>query len=228
LITTVVNLFKGLGHLKMRIGIIGSGNVSKTLAAGLIGNGHEVMLGTRDTSKLREWLEEAGPRAKAGTFTEVSHYGDIVFISVAGHAALEAVNLAGSEGFRGKTVIDLTNPLDFSNGLPPGFTATIGNSLGEQVQKALPEARVVKAFNSIGAAIMVNPRFGADTATLFIAGNDEAAKAETTSLAKEFGWDVEDLGGIDQGFFLEAFASLWINYGFKHNNWTHAFKFLKG
>lgn len=91
----------------------------------------------------------------------------------------------------------------------------------------MPDAHVVKAFNAIGASVMIDPVYGDDRATMFIAGNDAAAKHEATELIKEFGWDVEDLGGIEQAFFLEAFASLWINYGFKNNNWTHAFKFLK-
>jgi predicted dinucleotide-binding enzyme len=144
-----------------------------------------------------------------------------------GEAVLDVIELAGKENFDGKTLIDLTNPLDFSKGVPPTFTATVGNSLGEQIQRALPNANVVKAFNAIGASVMIDPKFGADTATQFIAGNDESAKAEATELIREFGWDVEDQGTIDQSFFLEAFASMWINYGFKYNNWNHAFKFLK-
>jgi hypothetical protein len=91
----------------------------------------------------------------------------------------------------------------------------------------LPDANVVKAFNSIGAAIMIDPKFDGETATLLIAGNSDEAKAEAASLIKEFGWSVEDLGGIEQAFFLEAFASLWINYAFRHNHWTHAFRMLK-
>lgn len=211
----------------MKIGIIGSGGVAQTLGSGFLAKGHEVKLGTRNIEKLTEWLEKAGEKASAGSFAEAGQFGGVIFIATLGEAALDAINLAGKENFKGKTVIDLTNPLDFSKGTPPRFAATVGNSLGEQIQGALPEANVVKAFNSIGAAIMVNPHFGDDTATQFIAGNDDEAKAEAKKLAEEFGWDVEDLGGIEQAFFLEAFASLWINYGFKHNHWTHAFKFLK-
>jgi 8-hydroxy-5-deazaflavin:NADPH oxidoreductase len=211
----------------MKIGIIGSGGVAQTLANAYLEKGFEVKLGTRDERKLADWLENSGANASVGNFAEAARFGDVVFISVLGEAALDAVNLAGAENFKGKTVIDLTNPLDFSGGVPPRFTATPGNSLGERIQKALPEANIVKAFNTIGAGIMVNPHFGNDTATLFIAGNDEKAKEEARKLAEEFGWQVEDLGDIEQAFFLEAFASLWINYGFKNNHWTHAFKFLK-
>lgn len=211
----------------MKIGIIGSGGVAQTLANAYLQKGYQVKLGTRNAEKLAEWLEKAGENASVGSFVEAAQFGDVVFLSVLGEAALNAIELAGAENLKGKTVIDLTNPLDFSGGVPPRFTATVGNSLGERIQNVLPDANVVKAFNTISAAIMVNPRFGDDTATLFIAGNDEKAKEEATKLAREFAWDVEDLGGIEQAFFLEAFASLWINYGFKNNHWTHAFKFLK-
>jgi predicted dinucleotide-binding enzyme len=212
---------------KLKLGIVGSAGVAQTLADGYLGRGYEVRLGTRDPGKLSDWLRSAGPTGSVGTFEDAAKFGDVVFLSVHGQAVLSAIELAGRESFSGKTVIDLTNPLDFSNGVPPRFTATLGESLGEIIQRAIPQARVVKAFNTIGAHIMVDPKFGNDTATLFIAGNDESAKAKTTSLAKVFGWDVEDMGGIEQSFFLEAFASLWINYGFKHDHWTHAFKLLK-
>lgn len=211
----------------MKIGIIGSGGVAQTLANAYLQKGYQVKLGTRNADKLADWLEKAGENASVGSFAESAQFGEVVFIGVLGEAALNAIEMAGAENLKGKTVIDLTNPLDFSGGVPPRFTATVGNSLGEQIQNALPGSNVVKAFNTISAGIMVDPHFGSDTATLFIAGNDEKAKEETTKLAKEFGWGVEDLGGIEQAFFLEAFASLWINYGFKNNHWTHAFKFLK-
>ncbi|SRR5215204_5968379 len=211
----------------MKLGIIGSGSVAQTLGSAYLQKGYEVKLGTRSAEKLAEWLEKAGENASVGSFAEAAEFGEVVFISTLGEAAIHAIELAGAENFRGKTVIDLTNPLDFSGGVPPKFTATIGDSLGEQIQNALPAAHVVKAFNTIGAGVMIDPKFGDDTATLFIAGNSESAKTETTKLVREFGWDVEDLGGIEQSFFLEAFASVWINYGFKHNHWTHAFKFLK-
>jgi predicted dinucleotide-binding enzyme len=211
----------------MKIGIIGSGGVARTLANAYLQKGYEVKLGTRSPEKLADWLAEAGEKASVGSFAEAAAFGDVVFLSVLGEAAIEALGLAGAENLRGKTLIDLTNPLDFSGGVPPKFAASVGNSLGEQIQRAVPDARVVKAFNAIGAHIMIDPIFGDDAATMFIAGNDAEAKQEATRLIKEFGWEVEDLGGIEQSFFLEAFASLWINYGFKNNHWTHAFKFLK-
>jgi len=212
----------------MKIGIIGSGEVAQTLASGYLAKGFEVRLGTRSSEKLSEWLAAAGEKASVGSFTDAAQFGEVIFICASGAAALNAVELAGAENFKGKTVIDVTNPLDFSEGIPPKFAASVGDSLGERIQRALPEANVVKAFNTINRTTMIDPHFGAgETATLFIAGNDENAKAETIKLAREFGWDVEDLGGIEQAFFLEAFASMWVNYAFKHNSWLHAFKLLK-
>ena len=211
----------------MKLGIIGSGGVAQTLGTAYLGKGFEVKLGSRSTEKLSDWLASADGAATVGSFTDAAAFGDVIFITVLGEAALNAIDLAGKDNFRGKTIVDVTNSLDFSSGVPPRFSATTGNSLGEQIQRALPDANVVKAFNTIGASVMVDPKFGGDTATQFIAGDNDEAKAETTKLIKEFGWDVEDLGGIEEAFFLEAFASLWINYGFKYNNWEHAFKFLK-
>lgn len=210
----------------MKIGIIGSGSVAQVLGGGFLSKGHEVMLGTRDASKLAAWLMDAGEHASVGTFEDAAKFGDIVLLSVPGTALASVIELAGKENLRGKTVIDITNPMDFSQGVPPRFTATVGNSLGEQVQRQLPEANVVKAFNSIGVAVMTDPDFNGEKATHFIAGDSDEAKAEATKLISEFGWEVEDVGGIDQAFFLEALASLWVNHAFKSNNWNQAFKLL--
>lgn len=210
----------------MKIGILGSGNVAQVLGSGYLAKGHEVMLGTRDASKLAEWLKNGGERAYVGSFADAAKFGEIVFLSVHATAIDAVIELSGKTNFNGKTVIDLSNPMDFSDGVPPKFTATVGNSLGERVQRVLPEANVVKAFNSIGVAVMTDPKFGAETATHFIAGNSDEAKAEATKLIEELGWEVLDLGGIDQSFFLEALASLWVNYAFKTNNWNQAFKLL--
>lgn len=211
----------------MKIGILGSGNVAQVLGSGYLAKGHEVMLGTRDAAKLAEWLKNAASNASVGSFADAAKFGEVVFLSVNATALDAAIELAGKGSFEGKTVIDLSNPMDFSDGVPPKFTATLGNSLGERVQRALPGANVVKAFNSIGVAVMTDPKFGNETATHFIAGDNENAKAEATGLIKEFGWDVIDLGGIEQSFFLEALASLWVNYAFKTNSWNQAFRLLK-
>jgi predicted dinucleotide-binding enzyme len=211
----------------MKIGFIGAGGVAQTLGAGYLQKGHDVMLGTRDASKLAAWMDSDGKGAVTGTFDEAAKFGDIVFLSVPAGAIESALESAGKANLAGKVVIDLTNPMDFSDGPPPKFTATVGHSLGEKVQAALPDSKVVKAFNSIGVAVMTDPVFDGEAATHFIAGNDDAAKAEATKLIEEFGWDVEDVGGIEQSFFLEALASLWVNYAFRTNHWTQAFKLLK-
>jgi len=211
----------------MKIGIIGSGSVAQVLGSGFLSKGHSVMLGTRDASKLGEWVTNSGNNAQVGSFEDAAKFGDLVLLSVPGKALESVIDLAGRENLSGKTVIDITNPMDFSQGTPPRFTATVGNSLGEQVQRLLPEANVVKAFNSIGVAVMTDPDFNGEAATHFIAGNSDPAKAEATELISEFGWEVVDVGGIEQSFFLEALTSLWVNYAFRSNNWNQAFKLLR-
>ncbi|MGE3466232.1 MAG: NADPH-dependent F420 reductase [Pyrinomonadaceae bacterium] len=210
-----------------RIGIIGSGGVAQTLGSGYLSKGYDVMLGTRDRRKLEEWLSAAGPKSSVGSFADAAAFGEVIFLSVAPDVWRSAVDLAVRDNFTGKTVIDLTNPMDFTDGIPPRFTATVGHSLGEQIQRELPEAHVVKAFNSIGVTVMTDPIFDGAPATHFIAGNSEPAKAEATELIEEFGWDVVDVGGIDQAFFLEALASLWVNYAFKSGSWNQAFRLLR-
>ncbi len=200
--------------------------MARVIGSGYLAKDHEVMLGSRDISKLKDWVESSGTNASAGSFAEAAAFGEVVFISVQATALGAAIELAGKDSFAGKTVIDLSNPMDFSNGVPPKFTATVGNSLGEFVQRELPEANVVKAFNSVGVAVMTDPVFNGEAATHFIAGDNEQAKLEAAGLIMEFGWEVIDVGGIEQSFFLEALASLWVNYALKTGHWTQAFKLL--
>lgn len=211
----------------MKIGILGSGNVAKVLGNGLLAKGHEVKLGSRTPEKLNDWLEKAQNNASIGTFSEVAEFGEVIFLCTLGNAVQDAIILAGIEKFSNKVIIDVTNPLDFSQGVPPKFTATVGNSLGEEIQRLIPQAHVVKAFNTISVNIMVNPKLEEGTPTLLISGNNPEAKKTVTTIAEDFGWEVEDLGGIGEAFLIEAQAMLWISYGFKNNHWTHAFKLLK-
>jgi hypothetical protein len=210
----------------MRSGIIGSGIVAQTLGTGFLKNGHEVKLGTRDTSKLAEWQEKAGEKASVGSFEDAAKFGDVVVVAVGGTVAVSAIEQAGTENLDGKTVIDVTNALDFSTGVPK-FAVDLGNSVAEQIQRAVPKANVVKAFNMINTSVMVDPKFGDKVATLFIAGDNDDAKAEVTKLAEELAWDVADFGGIDQAYYLEAFAFGYISYAFKNNDWQRGFRFLK-
>ena len=211
----------------MKLGFIGSGNVAKKLAEAFLKKGYEVKLGSRNPERLGEWLKTAGVNAWTGSYSEAAVFGDAVFFCVGGEVINETIETTGAENLRGKILIDVTNPLDFSEGVPPKFTVDFGNSLGEQIQRKLLDTKVVKAFSSIGLEVMPDPIYGNETATMFIAGNDETAKEKTTQLAKEFGWDVEDLGSIDQSFLLEALANLWVNYGIKHGTRSHAFRLLK-
>lgn len=210
----------------MNIGIIGSGIVAKTLAAGFADKGHSVVVGTRTPGKLAEWLATAGSNVSEGTFADATRHGEVVIISVNTANTDSAIEIVGRDGFDGKVVIDVSNPMDFSNGVPPRFTATVGNSLGEKLQRALPDAFVVKAFNSMGFSVMTEPLFDGEAGTHFIAGDDEDAKTKVAGLLMEFGWEVVDVGEMDQAFFLEALASLWVNFSFKSGQREQAFKLL--
>ncbi|MBL8181276.1 MAG: NAD(P)-binding domain-containing protein [Blastocatellia bacterium] len=210
----------------MNIGIIGSGIVARTLAAGFADKGHYVVVGTRSPGKLSEWLATAGPNVTEGSFADAVRHGEVVIISVNAENTRSAIEISGRDEFRGKVVIDVSNPMDFSQGIPPRFTATVGNSLGEKVQRELPEAFVVKAFNSMGFSVMTEPLFNGEAGTHFIAGNDDDAKSKVAGLLLEFGWEVVDVGEIDQAFFLEALASLWVNFSIKSGQREQAFKLL--
>jgi hypothetical protein len=212
----------------MKIGILGSGTVGQQLGLGFARLRHDVRIGTRDPGKLNDWLKEIGKRGSVGSFEETAKFGEAVLLCTTWMGTENAINMAGKKNFSGKVVIDVTNPLDFSQGVPPKFVATLGNSGGEQVQRWLPDAKVVKAFNTIGNAIMCNPKREEGVPDLFIAGNDEAAKKKVADFAEKWGWaSVVDMGDISQAYWLETFAMLWIHYGFKFNNWTHAFKLLR-
>lgn len=210
----------------MRLGILGSGVVAQTLGSAYLAKGHDVKLGTRTPAKLSDWLKAAGKRASVGSFADAAEFGEAIFMCTLGSAAVESAGLAGRDSFSGKTLIDVTNALDFSNGTPPTFMSILGNSLGEKLQRAMPFARVVKAFNCTSAEVMANPMYDGKPATMLIAGNDDKAKAEVKKLAGQLGWETEDVGNIDMAFYLEAFAMISINYGFKHNSWNHAIRFL--
>ncbi len=212
----------------MKIGIIGSGVVGRQLGLGFIKLGHEVKLGTRDVSKLDEWKNEAGGKASAGSNEEAAKFGEIIVLATGWAGTENALNLAGKKNFTGKIVIDVTNPLDHSKGGPPRLDASPGNSAGEKIQKWLPDAKVVKAFNTISAYIMIAPHREEGDPDLFICGNEKEAKNVVGEIAEKWGWkNIIDMGDITEAYWLEAFAMLWIHYGFKNNIWTHAFKLLK-
>jgi predicted dinucleotide-binding enzyme len=214
-----------------RVGVLGSGEVGRRLAAGFGSRGHDVMIGSRDPAKgeLREWLSGDGAGIKAGTFTEVAAHGELLVLAVLGDAAEDAIAEAGAEHFSGKVVIDAMNPLDFSGGFPPKLSISGEDSLGERVQRALPDAKVVKAFNTIGNAYFVDPRFSDGEPTMLIAGDDEAAKRTVGDVLADFGWsDVVDIGGIAGSRELEAICIVWVKIGGVRGAFDHGFKLLVG
>jgi hypothetical protein len=213
----------------MKIGILGSGVVGQTLAGGFLRHGHEVMIGTRSPQKLAQWSAEAGGKGRVGSVAQAASYGDLLVLAVKGTAAMETLRSAGGESLRGKTVVDATNPIADAppeNGVLKFFTS-LDRSLMEELQSAFPDAQLVKAFNSVGNALMVNPDFGDTRPTMFICGNHAGAKREVSEILDVFGFEVEDMGGVQAARAIEPLCILWCIPGFLHNRWTHSFKLLK-
>jgi len=211
----------------MNVGILGSGVVGQTLGAGFLKHGHAVMLGTRDPRKLADW-QAKNARAKIGAFADAAKFGEIVVLAVKGTAALDALRLAGGAPLAGKVVIDTTNPIADAppaNGVLKFFTS-LDESLMERLQKAYSDVRFVKAFSSVGNAGMVNPQYAAGRPTMFICGNDAAARKTVTGVLDQFGWETLDLGAVDAARAIEPLCILWCIPGFLRNEWTHAFKVL--
>ncbi len=211
-----------------KIGIIGSGAVAKALGNGFIKHGYEVRLGTRDKTKLADWLAQAGDKASVGTFSEAAFFGDIVVLAVKGHAVKDALALAEQKHLDGKTIIDTCNPIAGPpvNGVLPYFTAA-NTSLMEELQKLYPDAHFVKCFNSVGSPVMVNPEYLSGKPSMFICGNSEGAKAEVTEILGYFGYEPEDMGTAEAARAIEALCMLWCIPGFRENSWTHALKLLR-
>ncbi len=211
----------------MKVGLLGSGDVAKVLAAGFLKHGHQVQLGTRTPAKLAEWAS-THRAAAVGTFAEAAEFGELIVLAVKGTAALEVLGLAGKNNLAGKTIIDATNPIADAppvNGVLKFFT-TLDESLMERLQKAFPDARLVKAFSSVGNACMVNPQFQSGKPTMFICGNNEAAKAAVREILDQFGWETADMGKAEAARAIEPLCMLWCIPGFLRNDWVHAFKLL--
>ncbi len=212
----------------VHVGILGSGPVGQTLAKGFLRLGYEVKIGTRDAGKLKDWLEGDGKGATTGSPGEAATFGDMIVLAASWNGVENILSLAGADNMAGKVLIDVTNPLDFSKGPPPRPALAYPSSAGEAVQNWVPKARVVKAFNILTASNMIDARLQEGVADLFIAGNDPAAKAEVAALASAWNWNsVNDMGDISQAYWVESLAMIWIQFGFHHNHWTHAFKLLK-
>lgn len=211
----------------MKVGVLGSGDVARVLAAGFVRHGHEVMLGSRTPAKLAEWAVHH-PMAATGTFADAAQFGELIVLAVKGTAADEALQLAGAGNLAGKTVIDATNPIADSppvNGVLKFFT-DLDESLMERLQKAFPDARMVKAFSCVGNACMVNPQFKGGKPTMFICGNDATSKETVRGILDQFGWDTADMGKAESARAIEPLCMLWCIPGFLRNDWFHAFKVL--
>jgi 8-hydroxy-5-deazaflavin:NADPH oxidoreductase len=211
----------------MNVGIIGSGAVAQALATGFLAHGHAVMLGTRTPAKLADW-GKAHPIGRIGGTSDAAGFGALLVLAVKGTAALEALRGAEAAQLAGKTIMDATNPIADAppvHGVLRYFT-TFDDSLMERLQLEFPAAHFVKAFNSVGSALMVNPRLTGGPPTMFICGNDMAAKAEVVGILKQFGWDASDLGHVEAARAIEPLAMLWCIPGFLRNDWAHAFKML--
>ena len=213
----------------MKVGILGSGIVGQVLGAGFAKYGNQVMIGTRDPGRadIQTWVGKT-PGGSAGTFAEAAGFGDVLVLAVLGRVVEKVIALAGPANFTGKTVIDATNPIADAppiNGVLK-FTTGPNESLGEKIQAFLPHTNVVKAFNSVGNVAMVNPRYEQGTPTMFICGDNEAAKSQVAEILRQFGWESFDCGGIIASRALEPLCMLWCIPGFLRNQWTHAFKLL--
>jgi len=212
----------------MKVGVLGSGDVAKTLASGFLKHGHEVMMGTREPTKLKEWAGK-NPKGKVGSFGDAASFGGLVVLAVKGSASAEALRAAGASSLSGKPVIDATNPIADAppvNGVLRVFTS-LDEALVERLQREFAGAKFVKAFNSVGAALMVNPELKGGRPTMFICGNDEGAKKTVTGILEQFGWETADMGKIEAARAIEPLCILWCIPGFLRNDWTHAFKLLR-
>jgi predicted dinucleotide-binding enzyme len=215
--------------MKKKIGIIGSGAVGQALATGFLKYGYQVMIGSRDLSKLAEWKSKSGEGGSIGTFAETAEFGEIIVLATKGSAALDALQLAGKANLSGKTIIDTTNPIADT---PPengvlNFYTELNNSQMERLQKAFPDANFVKAFNSIGSGLMINPDFGSEKPTMFICGNNKEARHEVSVICFLFGFETADMGTAEAARAIEPLCMLWCIPGFRDNNWNHAFRLLK-
>jgi predicted dinucleotide-binding enzyme len=212
-----------------KIGVIGSGQVAQVLANGFLKHGYQVRVGSRDQSKLSDWKSKGGDAASLGDLQSTAKFGEMIVLAVAGIGAEDAVRQAGIENLQGKTVIDVTNPISPAppvNGVLRFFTS-FEESLMEKLQKLAPSAHFVKAFNSVGNALMINPKLAGGPPTMFICGNDDDAKKDVREILDLFGWETADMGKVEAARAIEPLCMLWCIPGFLQNSWTHAFKLLR-
>jgi predicted dinucleotide-binding enzyme len=213
----------------MKVGIVGSGDVGQALGSGFIKLGYPVKLGSRNAKNpaIHAWVSRTGVPATAGSFAEAAEFGELLVIATRGMVAQDAVEAAGPRHFGGKVVIDVTNPLVFAPDRPPGLGVGFNDSLGEQIQRALPEAHVVKAFNTAGHADFFRPHYPGGPPDMFYCGDSAEAKSTVGKIIHEFGWNAVDVGGIDGARLLEPMALLWVRTVMGVGNRNLAFKLLR-
>lgn len=213
----------------MKVGILGSGDVGRKLADGFIELGYSVKIGTRNPNSptIKSWLSKYNQDASIGTFEETASYGDLLVIATLWAGTPDAIRMANPKNFSRKVVIDVTNPLDFSTGMPPKLSVGGTDSAGETIQRLVPDAKVVKAFNIVGNPHMLHPDFPGGPPTMFICGNDLESKKTVTQILTKLGWETIDIGGIEGARLLEPLAMLWITYFLQTGTGNHAFKLLK-
>ena len=210
-----------------RFGVLGSGEVGQTLAKGLKTHGYQVRIGTRTPAKLADFTRSTG--IEAGSFADVARWGEALVLAVLGEAAMEVLTTIGAASLGGKPILDTTNALSHEppeQGVLKTFTGP-NESLLERMQQAYPQAHFVKAFNSVGSALMVNPKIPSGRPTMFYCGNDAGAKALAASVIEQFGWEGADMGGAIAARAIEPLAVLWCIPGFLQNDWTHAFRVVR-
>jgi len=199
----------------MKIGVLGTGVVGHAIGTRLVQLGHEVKMGARSATneKAAAWVQASGAGASQGMFADAATFGEIVFNCTSGGASLDALRQAGADNLKGKVLIDIANPLDFSHGMPPSLTVCNTDSLGEQIQRAFPEVRVVKSLNTVNCNLMVNAAALSGEHIMFVSGNDADAKAQVMSILKDwFGWKaVIDLGDITTARATEMMLPIWIS-----------------
>ncbi|MBL7803232.1 MAG: NAD(P)-binding domain-containing protein [Saprospiraceae bacterium] len=214
----------------MKIAILGTGMVGATIGSKLIELGHEVCMGSRtaDNEKAAAFVAKNGPKASQGTFADAAAFGEVVFNCTKGEHTLDALQQAGAANLDGKTLIDIANPLDFSNGMPPSLFVCNTDSLGEQIQRAFPGVRVVKTLNIVNCEVMVDAARSGGDPTMFVSGNDAGAKAQASDFLKTFGWnDIIDLGDITTARGTEQLLPIWVRTWMATGNGHFAFKIVR-
>jgi 8-hydroxy-5-deazaflavin:NADPH oxidoreductase len=199
----------------MKIGVLGTGTVGATLGSKLVELGHEVKMGSREAGNENavEWAESAGANASEGSFADAAVFGELLINATSGSASVQALEAAGAEDLAGKVLVDVANPLDFSGGMPPTLSVCNDDSLGERIQASFPDAKVVKALNTMNASVMVEPDSLGESTNVFVCGNDSGAKARVIELLETFGWlsgDIIDLGDITAARGTEMYLPIWL------------------